>query len=277
MTVDPWRLSMPGFRPLLVLALLLAPLNAWSQGDDELAEKYYRLGEELYKRADYEGALKEFTQSYEISKRPALLFNMARCHESLGQPEEAIRLYTDYLKSGPSNASVIEARINNLQRLVEKKKPAPIPAPVSPPKPEVVPEKEPSSGSAARKEAPVPVEEGTSPSKPLRLTGWILVGAGGALVATGIILGMKAASKQSELEDANAAGKEYADVKPIEDQGRTYKNAGIGTFVLGAAAAVTGTILLLLEGRSGESKERAWITPGLVPGGGAMMAGGFKF
>jgi tetratricopeptide (TPR) repeat protein len=123
------------FCALLISGSLLGHGLAVAQSDDELAKRYYKLGEELYNRADYEGAYKQFQQSYEISKRPALLFNMARCQESLGQHEKAIELLTEYLSSNPDNRTVIEARIANLRRLVERKRqeqasPPPATAPV---------------------------------------------------------------------------------------------------------------------------------------------------
>jgi tetratricopeptide (TPR) repeat protein len=241
---------------------LLAPAAARAQGgDDALAKQYYKLGEELYNRADYEGALKQFTQAFNLSKRPALLYNMGRCQESLGNYEKAIELYSEYLKSGPENPAVLEARIANLRKLIEKKKAAqPSPAPAPAPAPTPAPE-------------PAPVDG----PRPLRWPGWISVAAGGALLVTGIALGAVAKSKQREVEDANSKGREYAEVKSIEDSGRALGKASIATVVVGSAAAATGAVLLILDARRSRGGERrAWLAPAVVPGG-ASLAGGMSF
>ena len=90
-------------RSLLVLTLL-APLPARAQGsgaDDALAKQYYKLGVELYDRSDYEGALKQFEKAYSHSKRPAFVYNMARCYEFMGklkQPEGGLSIYIQVFK-----------------------------------------------------------------------------------------------------------------------------------------------------------------------------------
>ncbi len=252
---------MAGARALICCCLLLAPLPALAD-DAELAKQYYKLGQELYDRADYEGALKQFRQAYTHAKRPALLYNMARCHESLGQHEKAIALYTEYLKSNPDNVSVIEARITNLRKLVQRK-------PVEPP---------PTSTTAITPVRPVQVEPQVTPQpvragRPLRLVGWISIGTGGALLVTGAILGGLAIAKTKELEDANRAGKDYSTVRGMEDTRSKLKNASIGTLVAGGAVAATGVVLVILDARSASSERRAWLAPEVGPGGAGVVAG----
>jgi tetratricopeptide (TPR) repeat protein len=240
-------------RLLIIGALILFPTlaRAQQQTDDELAKQYYKLGEELYTRADYEGALKQFQQAYKLSNKPALLYNMARCNESLGQHEKAIELLREYLKSNPDNASMIEARIANLQRLVDKKQtqqPPPTSTTVTPPP--VTPE---------------PTRPTPRASHPLRWPGWIAVGVGGALLISGIALGAVAKSKASDLEKANNAHQEYSSVKGMEDTQRTYRNAAIGTLVAGGVIAVTGAVLVILDSRSAPRERRVQITPTIGP------------
>ncbi len=109
-----------GVRLLICCSLLFTPLPALAE-DTALAKQYYKLGEELYTRADYAGALNQFKQAYAHSRRPALLYNMARCREMLGQHEDAIDLYTQYLRSKPQHSATIEARIINLRELVKQR------------------------------------------------------------------------------------------------------------------------------------------------------------
>jgi tetratricopeptide (TPR) repeat protein len=237
---------------------LLGTRPAAAQNDDALAKQYYKLGEELYNRADYEGALKQFSQSYQLSKRPALLYNMARCHESLGQHEKAIEIYGEYLKSNPENPAMIQARIDNLKRLIEKKRKESAPPPGPTPTPD-----------------PTPVVPTDSP-RPLRWPGWITLGAGGALLVTGLALGLRAKIKEGEVEDANQKGTEYLEVKSAEDAGRTLAKASIALSVVGGVAAATGAVLLILDARRPSAERRAWLAPTLTPGGFAV-AGGLRF
>ncbi len=240
-------------RSLLILALLLAGAPAAAETDDALAKQYYKLGEELYNRADYEGALKQFTQAYQLSKRPALLYNMARCHESLGQHERAIEVYNDYLKSSPDNPAVIQARIANLRRLIEKRK-----------------ETTPTPTTTA---TPTPTPDPISPTpdrRPLRWPGWITLGAGGALLVTGLALGLRAKSKESEAEEANQRGEDYLTTKSIEDAGRNLSKAAIAISVVGGVAAATGAVLLVLDARRPTAERRAWLVPVVAPGAVAL-------
>lgn len=244
----------------LVLHLsLLGARPAAAQNDDALAKQYYKLGEELYNRADYEGALKQFSQSYQLSKRPALLYNMARCHESLGQHEKAIEIYGEYLKANPDNPAMIQARIDNLKRLIEKKRKESTPPPPGP-----TPTPEP---------APVAPADG---SRPLRWPGWITLGAGGALLVTGLALGLRAKVKEGEVEEANQKGTEYLEVKSAEDAGRTLAKASIALSIVGGVAAATGAVLLILDARRPSSERRAWFAPTLTAGGFAVT-GGLRF
>lgn len=120
-------------RPWLnILTILLlstvTPLPA-SADNTELAKRYYKLGEQLYHQADYRQALVQFQESYKLSRRPALLFNMARCNESLGRHEVAIGLLKTYLRSAPPQADAIRVRLKNLEALVkQKRRPASQPA-----------------------------------------------------------------------------------------------------------------------------------------------------
>lgn len=282
---------MLGIKRMAFLLALFIPNIALSQSDEELAKRYYRLGEELYNRADYEGALKAFQHSYTYSKRPPLLYNMARCYESMGEHDRAISFYEKYLAFKPENATVIEARILNLRRLVEKKKRSRetnttdttnshTQAPPGITKPQTSSKQEsvmlPTQEKSVAEETVVATESRSS-RHPLKTTGWILAGSGGALMITGIILGTAlTASKTSELEDANAAGKEYSDYKSTEDSGRTYQKAGIATFAIGAAAAVTGVVFILLDKPSTKTERRAWLSPMPTPQG-IMMSGGLRY
>jgi tetratricopeptide (TPR) repeat protein len=272
--------TMRRLRNLALVGLLMIPGQARAdEADEELAKRHYKLGATLYHRSEFEGALKQFNLSYKLSKKSALLFNIARCHESLGQHSEAIAAYEEFLKSNPRNPENIRIRIRNLRRLIEKKKKdEPTPSPPDEPKAPaaVTPTTDTPTGTTTPgDETPVP-EQRDRPSRPLRLTGWILAGSGVALLGTGVALGLMARSKQSELEDANAAGAEYSDYESTHDQGETFNKAGIAMMVVGGLAAAGGAVLVVLDWRANRERRSAWVAPTVTVGGAAVTAG-FKF
>ena len=273
-----------GLTCLALLLLLLPAASAYGQqGDTNLAKRYYKLGEELYNRADYEEALKQFKRAYTYSGQAALLYNMARCRESLGQHKQAVEHYERFLKEGsPKDPSVIKARIANLRRLIDKKEkpapPAPKPSPTPPasqPKPTpapVTPKPKP-----APKPTPVPDPPKTaSPSRPLRTTGWILVGVGGVSLVAGAVFSGLAAGKASDMEQYNADGREYKEVIGDEEEGQSMQTGQIVALVAGGVVVATGAVLLILDARKQRTERRAWLAPVITPGG-ALVAGGVQF
>jgi tetratricopeptide (TPR) repeat protein len=243
---------------IFVFIGLLASTPAAADTDIDLAKKYFELGEKLYKRSDFKGAMDNFEKSYAYSKRAALLFNIAHCHESMGSFEKAILYYKLYLESKSANAALVKVRIKNLTRLLEEKQQADA---ASAPKPE--PQQAPSSAPAPR---------------PYWIPGWVLVGAGAALVATGAALGAVASSKASALEDASRLGTlpDYAEYEDLEDSGKGLELGQIVTLAVGGAAVAAGAALLIMDLVGGESERQAWIAPG-VTAGGAMVSGGVRF
>lgn len=58
-------------------------------------------GYRLYRHGEYRAALKQFTSAYRQQRKPALLYNVAKCHEKLAEYEEAIRYFKEYLSKVP--------------------------------------------------------------------------------------------------------------------------------------------------------------------------------
>lgn len=143
---------------LLLLSLLLAP-RARAQ-DVSLAKQHYTLGAELYKRADFKGALDQFRKSYDLSKKRPLFYNIARCQESLGMYDEAIKSYQEYLQDNPKDADVVRARMANIQKLASRMKARQKPA--APPRACIPALRPPRAGDPARDR----IQTGRAPRSP---------------------------------------------------------------------------------------------------------------
>lgn len=73
--------------------------------DDEQARIHFQSGQGHYRRGDYEAALREFEAAYQLSRRPALLYNIYLMQERVGQLETALQTLDSYLETDAVPAS----------------------------------------------------------------------------------------------------------------------------------------------------------------------------
>jgi tetratricopeptide (TPR) repeat protein len=262
--------------PMPVVAALLVGVTAWpapasALTDDELAKQYFLLGEEAYNRAEYVKALELFQQSHHYSKKPELVFDMARCHEALGQAEKAIEEYERYLASGATaQGKQVRSRIENLKRGIALRK---------------LEEQKGREHERRRLEERADqrlhlerermVEERESRDRlevahqrsSLRRSGWALVGVGAALMATGGLFCGLARWRSSQMEDANQDWNEYTSVKYLETQGKAFQTSGIVSLAFGGAAAIVGVVLLVVHAKGRPAPHSAFLAPSVSPGG----------
>jgi len=103
----------------VIAAMLVAPLSiapAFAGPMDE-AREHYQKGNQLYQSGDYQGAIREFAEADRLAPSPILGFNIALCHDRMGNTDEAIRRYREYLKAVPKadNRAAVEASIQRLE------------------------------------------------------------------------------------------------------------------------------------------------------------------
>ena len=113
--------------PIIVLVVLGWTSSARageSSTDDarETARLHYARGLELAGQADYEAALREFTEAYRASPHFAVLYNMGQAEFALGRPAEAIESLSKYLRDGqeqvpPARRQEVQAQIALLESL----------------------------------------------------------------------------------------------------------------------------------------------------------------
>jgi hypothetical protein len=115
------RRTVLGRSALLATLLALGAAGSGRAGDprDE-ARAHYARGLELAGQNGYEGALREFTQAYEVSPQFAVLFNIGQAQIALGHTVEAIEALTRYLRDGgdriaPPRRAQVERQITGLR------------------------------------------------------------------------------------------------------------------------------------------------------------------
>ena len=201
---------------IAIVVVLMTALAGGSFADtlkDQQSREHFTRGQKLFEAADYEGALREFTQSYELTQYPAILYKIALCQDQLGHNAEAIEAYKGYLAADPKTPrrKGIEARLEKLQASAT---PPTTPPPATPPPPRAptattppattappataatAPPVAPSPAVAAQPAAtPQPAPVATEPrrDKPIYKKWWLWTAVGGVVVA-GVVVGVAVAA-----------------------------------------------------------------------------------
>jgi tetratricopeptide (TPR) repeat protein len=230
----------PGYLWAVWLLLgLLYVLPAWAQDTptdpaeiERRGIELYENGAILYEEGRYEDAILAWQEGYRISQRPGFLFNIANAQERLGDYRAALDTLGRYRALAHTDErETLDRRIRNLE---ERLATQPAPVPVEP---------------APRPRGDKAMGEGPS----LRpIAGISLVGLGGAGVITGGVFGAQsraAGAQASEVCRETPSGLLCpASAAPaLAANQRKALVADLG-FGLGAAAATTGVVLLVLGG-----------------------------
>lgn len=228
-------------------------VSSYAQSADdattELARGHAETGGRYYQLGRYDDAAREFRTAYELSRSPELLFNLARALENAGRDREALDAYGRFEAAGSPgiDPATLRARVEALRARAARTPaptvptapiaPAPTPTPVAPPAP-VAP--------------PSPVERAAAPrGLALPIT---LLGAGGALLVTGLALGLTVSSTYADLE-ARCAGRVCGpDLQPGADAASSRAVVGDVLGGLGLAAIAAGVVVLLLPRSSADAR-----------------------
>lgn len=92
---------------LIGVAISVAPNTASAQTAEAKAEagKHFQRGVELYSSGNYEGALEEFLEAYNIAPNWRVRYNIGQIHFQLKDYAEAIREFRRYLEEGSKELS----------------------------------------------------------------------------------------------------------------------------------------------------------------------------
>lgn len=258
-----------------------------TKSDIDRAHSLYLSGKGFLEESNYDKAIGYFLDAYSIdcSMHAILPMAIATAFERKGDKAEAIRSLDEYLKRAPDapDREVIEHRIKNLQDQLARETPAaPSAAPAASTAPTAPPPPPPPEASAAPPVASRPAAAPSPPPPPANVetehgaAPWILVGVGGAAVATGIVLyavghgNVSSASSQCPNRMCSSAH-----LVSEGNDGRTLETVGGIVGGVGLAAAAAGLIWHFIE-KPTPAHTAGAITPILGPGYvGAGAAGSF--
>jgi tetratricopeptide (TPR) repeat protein len=87
------------------------------------AKKAFAEGQKAYTQGKYKDALERFETAYAFKALPLLQYNIARCHERLGETAPALRAYRDFLRLSPNPAEkdAVTKAMAVLQRQLQEK------------------------------------------------------------------------------------------------------------------------------------------------------------
>jgi tetratricopeptide (TPR) repeat protein len=225
---------------------------------NEAAVAHFNLGE-------YPEAIAAWQQAYHLRpKAHIVLFNIAQCQRMLNDYTAAARSYRNFLREAkdlkPDEREVIQQRIADMDKAAAAEL-----------------QKKPPTGTTPNETTPTPTSVApVAPivSAPVERRPWykdplgLSLGAGGIAVAVvGVGLLVHGNDLDSQLGHAPSVGQ----VPQLQSDRDTYRNAGFALIGVGAAATITGAIILGVRGAR-PSKKYAFICP--VSGGMAATIGG---
>ena len=98
---------------VVICALLAVTAGPARAGDREVARQHYQAGLARWKAGDLHGAILELAAADALVPAAVLSYDIAICHDKLGERSEAVRRYREYLTRRPDapNRRDVEARL----------------------------------------------------------------------------------------------------------------------------------------------------------------------
>lgn len=227
-----------------------SPANADGAKDSAAlaeARKLFAEGDEHYRAGRYALAAERFIKAFELSGKPALLFNLANTYERAGNYEKAAHYLRMYLDGGEvHDPSAVRARLQRLELAVIENRKKESQAQDAASTPAVQDTTDPQ-------DAPVPTHQ------PSRVP-YYVAGGGVAVGATAaIVFGLRARSERAEI-DALCVDQGGGVICPpqadthLSNERRyaLFSDIGIG---VAAASVATGLIYYLVARDSGAARE----------------------
>lgn len=216
-----------------IVAMMITALGSAAEASPT-PEDLYDEGQAAYNGTDYVTAIVKWRASYEISREPVLLFNIAHAYRLSGDCKQAMSTYRQFISIDPKADE--RSLADDLVRELEPRCGASIPAPTP----------------AIPKPAPTIDQPVAKPGRTLKIAGLVAGGAGMASIAIGIGLGHHASTLGDEATLACSVSCDWSAEKSRDASGHRYATLGYAFDVLGVAAIASGAILYYLGDRESE-------------------------
>ncbi|MEO8704032.1 MAG: hypothetical protein ABI867_28535 [Kofleriaceae bacterium] len=245
----------------LVVAAILASVRIAAAQPTPEAERLYREGQEAYDAKKYDVALAKWEKSYELSKIPALVFNIAQAARLNNDCTKAVASYKKFVELDPASTERPDADgfIKELQ-------------PQCPEKPVIKPVVKPVEKPIVQKPIVTPPPPPPHPGRTKKLVGLVSIGAGVAIAATGLYFGGKAKDLANEVDEDCADGCTWDDIRDKDADGKSAETKQYILLGAGGAIAITGVVLYMLGKRADSSLA---ITPRTEGGATVSILGRF--
>jgi tetratricopeptide (TPR) repeat protein len=238
-----------------------------------------------YRGADYNRAVELLTRAYEIRQVPALLYNLAKAYDRLGDVDhawDAYRRYADSADADPKLKSKADARLVVLDE-IRRKKAAQQRA--AEPKPASQPAQPTPAPQPAQVEAPKPAPPPTAEqireqlkderARSRRRDRYIALGLGiGAVAFAGVAVGMSVSALQLQDQWSSQFGGDEAARRSLKDTAITRAAIADGFYAATAVAVGVGAYFVYRGFRPEPSAPSLALVPALSPSGGALVAVG---
>jgi tetratricopeptide (TPR) repeat protein len=195
-----------------------------------------------YREGHFQEAVALLLEARQLEAAPVLLYNLARAYEGLGDRAHALEAYTAYLSEQPDAADrgAIEERIHTLQRDIAEH--------------ERLERQRQEAVERANQERASQERQQPQPAQPITarigLGPWLTMGAGGAVLATGVVFAGLAQSAHNGAKDdqvQTSANSKQHDAQRLA----TWANV---SFAVGGTVALVGVVWGILRLRSTTSR-----------------------
>jgi tetratricopeptide (TPR) repeat protein len=230
--------------------------------DPDGARHHYEIATSYLEHKLYEQAAHEFKAAYLANPDAMLLYNIAQAYRLAKQPNEALQYYKMYLAAAPdaTDRAEVQRQMSDMEKLAaDQRNPPPAPAPAPLPREDNLTET-----PVAHTETQV----ATSPGRTKVIAGAVVLVVGLGLVGGGIGCGVLAHSAAQDVSNDSKNGVPFDPSK--ESSGQTDQTIAGALYGVGAAAAVTGIIVLAIGANENAKAKKMAFTPTIGP----KMAGG---
>jgi hypothetical protein len=282
-------------RVAIACAVLLSAAPALAQPssgqpDFAAAKQHYQAAEDAAAKGDHATAAREYGVAYDITKDPVLFFKIGQSYDRAGDCASAQVYYGRYLKEG-NPSEEFKTKTEEAMKVCGEAKP---PGTEPPPEGTSTGGRKPETGDRKQETAPADREavgavvapralEDEEPSWQ-RTAAWSSVGIAIALVTTGAVLGLSAASREEDVDnliefrDAEGQPATYTGAtrdryRDLISEGDRLESLAVVAFAASGVAAASAALFFVLDARASRPDETA-LRPTAGPAGVGLSWGG---